>query len=425
MKPQWSPATCVAFAAVLCLVCGPRRAAADSLRQHGHLSAGEGQEPDSFNKQHEVKIPGVHIPGGDEISLTYEGLFAILFILIIAGGPLLISQLAPEKMTRTAWVQAVTTVIMLVGGIVLFTNVIQFQSSHFQGQRPLTIVESVYVLSQMITTVGYGDITPALPRGQVVIGFYVLCCIMLIADMVSQVSSIVVGRVERYSQTVADAATRKFAKGLRHQESLLEGPSKDEDQEEIEVKAVKFVEVPHIPLMPMLSSGLSVALFLVIGVLFWHYFPGEGKTWLQAIYMSVITLSTVGFGAFTASTESGKVFGAFWMLFGVAALVSFVGAFTEFMLKMKERERFNVDNVQREMEENICQLDVADHEKVDKYQFFRFALLQCHLATKEQLQDIDAEFQRLKRLSPDGDGLVSIKTLQDEDFPKVAASPAA
>merc|ERR1719262_554640 len=104
---------------------------------------------------------------------------------------------------------------MLVGGIVLFTNVIQFQSSHFQGQRPLTIVESVYVLSQMITTVGYGDITPAFPRGQVVVGFYVLCCIMLIADMVGQVSSIVVSRVETYSKEVAARLSKRLRFSMR------------------------------------------------------------------------------------------------------------------------------------------------------------------------------------------------------------------
>merc|ERR1719271_1666698 len=106
-------------------------------------------------------------------------------------------------------------------------------------------------------------------------------------------------------------------------------------------------------MISLVASTLSMLLFIVVGVLFFHYMPGEDKTWLQATYMSIITLSTVGFGAFTATTETGKVFGAFWMIFGVAALVSFVSAFTEIMMKIKEREKFSEAKVRSSMEEKL------------------------------------------------------------------------
>lgn len=441
MAAQWRTATCVALVAALSLVFLRQPVAAESLRHRGSLITGEWEmrgsldagvwEPDLANQQNKIEIP---IPVLEDVtekmSVTYEGAFAFIFILIIAGGPLGVSLLEPTKMTRTALIEALFTVLMLVGGIYLFTTTIIFQSSHFEGQRPLTIVEAVYVLSQMITTVGYGDITPALPRGQVVVGFYVLCCILLIADMVSQVSSIVVGRLERYSHTIADVATRKlperFAKRLRHENSLAVQEGEEATEESQKAAApMQFTKVPDIPVMPVLSSGLSVAVFVIMGVLFWHYYPGEGKSWLEAIYMSIITLSTVGFGAFTATTEAGKVFGAFWMLFGVTALVSLVGAFTELMLKVKEWERYNIKTAMKKMNDHIAELDLKDNNKMDKYQFIRFSLLQCGFATKDQLELVEEEFQRLKEISKDKDGLVSIDVMRSEDFPVVVESPAA
>merc|ERR1719420_1310827 len=119
----------------------------------------------------------------------------------------------------------------------------------------------------------------------------------------------------------------------------------------------------------MATSGLTLTLFVVGGGLFWHFFPGEGKTWLQAIYMSIITLSTVGFGAFTATTEGGKVFGAFWMIFGVAALVSFVSTFTELMLKVKEREKFSMAKVAAHMKSQLEKVKKTRDGRVDRASF--------------------------------------------------------
>merc|ERR1719329_2002982 len=84
---------------------------------------------------------------------------------------------------------------------------------------------------------------------------------------------------------------------------------------------------------PLVYSFCFYAFFAVTWILFFHLYPGEGKTWFQAIYMSVITLSTVGFGAFTPNTTGGMIFASFWMIFGSAALVSVVGAFTNLIVE--------------------------------------------------------------------------------------------
>merc|ERR1719387_3031270 len=146
--------------------------------------------------------------------------------------------------------------------------------------------------------------------------------------------------------------------------------------------------------MSLFSSGGPLLFFVLAGVLFFHYYPGEGKTWLQAIYMSIVTLSTTGFGAFTAVTTGGQVFGAFWMIFGVAALVSFVGAFAELLMKLKENERHSAAFVRAEMEANLKKVKIGAKGKLNRDEFLRFAVLQLRIASEEQLKAIEKVFDR-------------------------------
>merc|ERR1719352_1712780 len=91
--------------------------------------------------------------------------------------------------------------------------------------------------------------------------------------------------------------------------------------------------------MPLTYALLVFLFFDVTWILFFHLYPGEGKSWSEATYMSIITLSSVGFGWFTPVTEGGMIFGAFWMLFGTAALVNVISNFTSLMVHMKNHER--------------------------------------------------------------------------------------
>merc|ERR1711981_162639 len=90
--------------------------------------------------------------------------------------------------------------VVFFGGLYLFTNIILFQSVHFKKIRPLTIVECMYFMSQVITTVGYGDITPAKVRGQVFVGLYVLGAMFIISMVVSDVVNQLIESVSTYKK---------------------------------------------------------------------------------------------------------------------------------------------------------------------------------------------------------------------------------
>ena len=65
-------------------------------------------------------------------------------------------------------------------------------------------------------------------------------------------------------------------------------------------------------------SGVAI----VSGTVF--YTLVEDLRVIDALYMSVVTLATVGYGDFTPKTDAGKLFTVFYVLIGVGILLSFV-----------------------------------------------------------------------------------------------------
>ena len=80
--------------------------------------------------------------------------------------------------------------------------------------------------------------------------------------------------------------------------------------------------------MPESSSsqkrlGLIIAVIVLvvsIGTTFYHYV--ENLKWLDSIYFSVITLTTVGYGDITPHTDPGKIFTIFYVLIGVGIIAA-------------------------------------------------------------------------------------------------------
>jgi len=273
----------------------------------------------------------------------------------------------------------------------LFTNVILFQSGHFEGIRPLTMIECIYFMSQVITTVGYGDITPAKPRGQVFVALYVLGALFVIAMLVSQV-------IDHFTELLHKKKEAMFHVTPRSTES--DGARKN--------TSVHDLLAPDRPSMSSLLVSLAAfALLDIVWVAFFWTFPGENKTLFEAFYMSLITLTTVGFGAITPLTEGGMIFAAFFMLIGSASIVNVIGKFCEFVSMMNEFQRFSPE-VKKGAVDDLKQI-VKNQSKVTESEFFRFVVLYENVMTEDQVGSILDAFESLKPQN----GVVDFKTVED------------
>ncbi|GEM_PF-1418137 len=96
----------------------------------------------------------------------------------------------------------------------------------------------------------------------------------------------------------------------------------------------------------LLYVFLVILMVLFGGSTFYHY--AEGWRYLDAVYFSSYTLTTVGYGDFTPKTDIGKLFTIFYVflgvgiaLYGISLLAShFVEVREEFWLKQISRIKF-------------------------------------------------------------------------------------
>lgn len=67
---------------------------------------------------------------------------------------------------------------------------------------------------------------------------------------------------------------------------------------------------------------------------FYHYVEGWG--WLDSIYFSVVTISTVGFGDFSPQTAPGKVFTMLYIIVGLGVFVTAATTVADTILSQNE-----------------------------------------------------------------------------------------
>jgi hypothetical protein len=84
------------------------------------------------------------------------------------------------------------------------------------------------------------------------------------------------------------------------------------------------------------ASAVSALLILIaLGTIVYKFL--EDWTWVQSFYFSVTTLSTVGYGDLHPTTDGSRLFTAFYILLGVAIVLSALAIIGTNYLKKREK----------------------------------------------------------------------------------------
>lgn len=241
-------------------------------------------------------------------------------------------------------------------GLVVFTHIMKF----VEEQRHLTTIEAIYLSSQILTTVGYGDFTPSTSAGYVFLAFYTLTGVTFFGWLFAELYEY--GTSKR--RPIGPDAVGPAVSTARSTQSVALHHQKGRYDE--------FIQA----LWPCMVAA-------IVGTLFFHYYPGEQKPFWQALYTSVVSLTSVGFGAFHPVTQAGYLFTSVWLLLGVSATANMIVTLGNCFFKYRKEVR--AEHMSMELLE---QMDISHTGKVDKVEFLRFELVRRGLCGTDDIDDI-------------------------------------
>ncbi len=130
----------------------------------------------------------------------------------------------------------------------------------------------------------------------------------------------------------------------------------------------------------------------------------DGYSPLDAFYMTVITITTVGYGEIQQLSEAGRVFTIFLILFGVGSIAFAAGAFTELIIERSA----NPDRWKKPMEKKISKLKghtiICGHGRVGAAAAEHFKKNHAPFVVIENSPECLKELQELGYYCIEGDG---------------------
>ena len=100
-----------------------------------------------------------------------------------------------------------------------------------------------------------------------------------------------------------------------------------------------------------LNIRIAVWVFLgTLGIGFIGFMFLEKLNWIDALYMTVITFSTVGFGTVHSLSEGGKIFASFIILLNIASFAYGLSVFSYYFIEGKLFQKMKTDLISRKIE---------------------------------------------------------------------------
>eukprot|EP00928_Gymnodinium_smaydae_P046373 TRINITY_DN30891_c0_g1_i1.p1 TRINITY_DN30891_c0_g1~~TRINITY_DN30891_c0_g1_i1.p1 ORF type:complete len:348 (-),score=55.84 TRINITY_DN30891_c0_g1_i1:237-1280(-) len=252
----------------------------------------------------------------------------------------------------------------------------------FEGWAPDT---GIYVVAQIVTTVGYGDVTFTSQEGKLCMAAYAFLTILLVAWVLGDASSALLDIYKERLRLTLRVIESKLDRGVRSDEETRQKYSRLNDVVSAVMLAVAFVGLGT--LYYALSDFCDEQTKGIDGQC---GMPGVGKTWADAVYMSVITLTTIGFGDVVPATRAGRLFGTAWMFFGVCALGNLVATIQHYL--QAEKQLLQMKKMSHHL---FAHIDTNQDGVLSREEFLRYALMKFEFVDPDDLILIDIIFDSL------------------------------
>lgn len=290
---------------------------------------------------------------------------------------------------RFFWVAIVFIVNHVLGGVITL---------HFL--EGWSFFDCAYFCIVTTTTVGYGDITPQSKFAKIYVIYYVIVSIGLISTMLAHLIGLLIDQQEEMLlAAITHDDDGDEQQGSSGNETRLDvGGFSPEEQI---ITATQRLDKSDWYNLIMACCSLLVILLIGFAVFFWM----EGLSVVDALYTTIISATTVGFGDFEPTHNTTKTIMTVWLCFSTIAVGKVIADFTDASVKAKQRD------VSRRLLTasmdigSIKSFDKDQSGAVDKCEFLAEMLVR---SGKVEREDVDTILLRFEQLDKDNNGEISV-----------------
>ncbi|GLT80223.1 hypothetical protein SLA2020_516750 [Shorea laevis] len=241
--------------------------------------------------------------------------------------------------------------------------------NQLEGKKTTGVIDAIYFSVVTMTTVGYGDIVPhgALAK--------LLACVYVFAGML--LVGLILGKA-------ADYMLEKQEVLLVRAMNMKAKFDQTEILKEVEINSVKY---------KFINATLLLLMLIIIGTLFLCMV--EEMDIINAFYCVCSTMTTLGYGDKSFSTEAGRIFSVFWILSSTVCLAQFFLYLAELYTGKRQRSLVKQVLTRKLTFTDLERADLDQDEVVSPAEFIVYKLTEMEKITQEDIMLLMERFRNL------------------------------
>ncbi|KAF3501921.1 hypothetical protein F2Q69_00039458 [Brassica cretica] len=204
----------------------------------------------------------------------------------------------PSPISKSIIKQAI---FLLVVYLTLGVSIYSFNRDHYSGVETHPVVDALYFCIVTMCTIGYGDIAPLTPWTKIFAVVFVLFGFGFLDILLSGVVNYVLDLQESMILTGIQMGSSRGSHRFSAKDYII-----DFEKGRMRIRMKVFLAL------------CVVVLCVGVGALVLHFV--EGLDLVDSVYLSVMSVTTVGYGDRAFKTLEGRLFAAAWLLVSTLAV---------------------------------------------------------------------------------------------------------
>ncbi|XP_028752921.1 two-pore potassium channel 1-like [Neltuma alba] len=259
--------------------------------------------------------------------------------------------------------------IYLVGYLSIGLVIFYLVRHQIAGKKTVGFLDALYFTIVTMTTVGYGDLVPNSDLTKLLACAFVFTGMALVGLILSKAADYLVEKQEVL-----------LVKALHRKDKV--GPTDILKEIEVNKTIYKFFVVLSL-LLALIVTG---TIFLV---------AVEKLDIIDAFYCVCSTITTLGYGDKSFSSEGGRVFAVFWILMGTICLGQLFLYIAELNTEKRQKEISKMVLTRRTTNADLEAADLDDDGNVGVAEFIIYKLKEMGKITQEDISLVMQEFEEL------------------------------